>query len=298
MADLGTRWAWRWCSASRRRSTRTAARPSTAIGWPRRSCPTMARSTIRAGRPACEAASFPLTEACGPETAGPYHLLNAALLTTDSPLSRRRERGAESFVLSPLFCGSDATGWRQTARPEAGHDARLRHGDVGSGRRPALGHRGAGRHTRVARFDSTGDARVCVSAMSCVTPLDRRPPRGRRLPANLLDPGILGRAAGRADGERSLGHAGRRRRFRRSRRLRAAAPASGRHRRGRCHRGRRLHVRGARHAGGAGARRLRASRSRSTAWSVCGPAPPAIRQSGRTRWIASSIPPVDGLPAR
>ena len=52
------------------------------------------------GRPACEAASFPLAEACGPETAGPYHLLNAALLTTDSPLSRRRERGAD--VVRPV----------------------------------------------------------------------------------------------------------------------------------------------------------------------------------------------------
>ena len=65
-------------------------------------------------RPARAAASYPLASACGPDTAGPYHLLNAALLTTASRLTRRRQRGADAFVFSPLYCGSDATGWRAT----------------------------------------------------------------------------------------------------------------------------------------------------------------------------------------
>ena len=66
------------------------------------------------GRAAREAASYPLASACGPDTAGPYHLLNAALLTTASRATTRRQRGAESFVFSPLYCGSDATGWRDS----------------------------------------------------------------------------------------------------------------------------------------------------------------------------------------
>ena len=66
------------------------------------------------GRAAREAASYPLASACGPDTVGPYHLLNAALLTTASRATTRRQRGAESFVFSPLYCGSDATGWRAT----------------------------------------------------------------------------------------------------------------------------------------------------------------------------------------
>ena len=102
--------------------------------------------------------------------------------------------------------------------------------------------------------------------------------RERRLPANLLDPGISAALLGEltesarwvtlADGgdfdDLGVYELLRRR--------------AGRHRRRRRHRGRRLHVRGARHAGGAGARATSASRSRSTAWSACGPASrPAIR---------------------
>jgi len=67
------------------------------------------------GRPAKEAAGYPLAAACGSRTAGPYHLLNAALLTTASRQTSFRRRGAASFVFAPLFCGGDATGWRATA---------------------------------------------------------------------------------------------------------------------------------------------------------------------------------------
>ncbi|MEZ5830648.1 MAG: patatin-like phospholipase family protein [Dongiaceae bacterium] len=46
----------------------------------------------------------------------PYHLVNTCLVTTDSNLRRYRGRGGDNFILSPLFCGSDATGWVATAK--------------------------------------------------------------------------------------------------------------------------------------------------------------------------------------
>jgi len=47
---------------------------------------------------------------------GPYHLINANMVTEGSSIKRLRGRGGESFLLSPLYCGSEATGWRATSR--------------------------------------------------------------------------------------------------------------------------------------------------------------------------------------
>ena len=44
----------------------------------------------------------------------PYHLINTCLVTTDSNDRRFRGRGGDNFILSPLYCGSDATGWAAT----------------------------------------------------------------------------------------------------------------------------------------------------------------------------------------
>jgi hypothetical protein len=44
----------------------------------------------------------------------PYHLLNANIVLVDSAERRWRLRGGDSFVLSPLYCGSNATGWQRT----------------------------------------------------------------------------------------------------------------------------------------------------------------------------------------
>lgn len=41
----------------------------------------------------------------------PYHLINANVVLVDSRASDFRNRGGDSFVLSPLYCGSRATGW-------------------------------------------------------------------------------------------------------------------------------------------------------------------------------------------
>jgi predicted acylesterase/phospholipase RssA len=45
----------------------------------------------------------------------PYPLLNTNLILVNSPDRRRRMRGGDSFVLSPLYSGSSATGWRPTS---------------------------------------------------------------------------------------------------------------------------------------------------------------------------------------
>jgi hypothetical protein len=45
---------------------------------------------------------------------GPYHLINTALIIPDSKEPKYSGRGADSFVISPRYCGSDATKWSET----------------------------------------------------------------------------------------------------------------------------------------------------------------------------------------
>lgn len=45
----------------------------------------------------------------------PHHLISTTLITSDSNTRRYRGRGGDNFVLSPLYCGSDATGWARTS---------------------------------------------------------------------------------------------------------------------------------------------------------------------------------------
>ena len=44
----------------------------------------------------------------------PYLLINTNVVLADSSKSRYRERGGDNFVISPLYCGSEATGWRKS----------------------------------------------------------------------------------------------------------------------------------------------------------------------------------------
>ena len=48
------------------------------------------------------------------EPRGPYHLLNTNVILVSSKEWNWRTRGGDSFVLSPLLCGSNATGWCRT----------------------------------------------------------------------------------------------------------------------------------------------------------------------------------------
>ena len=52
---------------------------------------------------------------CDPDAAvGPYHIINTNLVLTKSNERTYRMRGGDSFILSPLYCGSNATGWQPT----------------------------------------------------------------------------------------------------------------------------------------------------------------------------------------
>jgi hypothetical protein len=142
------------------------------------------------GRAAREAASYPLASACGPETAGPYHLLNAALLTTASRATRRRQRGADAFVFSPLYCGSEATGWRYTQT--------WKRGTTTLACAMATSAAAIDPHTAVAGHGTTRGMLVSLLLallglrLGHVPPNPAFPPRRRRrlLPPNLLVPGI------------------------------------------------------------------------------------------------------------
>ena len=45
----------------------------------------------------------------------PYHLINTNIILTRSDRVEYSGRGGDNFIISPLFCGSDATGWRKTS---------------------------------------------------------------------------------------------------------------------------------------------------------------------------------------
>lgn len=45
---------------------------------------------------------------------GPFPLINTNLVLVNSPNAKFRNRGGDNFVLSPFFCGSNATGWVTT----------------------------------------------------------------------------------------------------------------------------------------------------------------------------------------
>ena len=53
---------------------------------------------------------------CPDDAPRPYHLINANVVLVDSKVTKYRERGGANFILSPLYCGSDATGWRDSSK--------------------------------------------------------------------------------------------------------------------------------------------------------------------------------------
>jgi len=55
-----------------------------------------------------------LSQMCGSDEHGPYHLVNCNAVLVDSEVAKYRGRGGDNFMLSPLFCGSDATNWYPT----------------------------------------------------------------------------------------------------------------------------------------------------------------------------------------
>ena len=56
-----------------------------------------------------------LADLIDPETPrGPYHIINTNVVLADSHKRVYATRGGDNFILSPLFCGSNATGWCPT----------------------------------------------------------------------------------------------------------------------------------------------------------------------------------------
>jgi hypothetical protein len=45
---------------------------------------------------------------------GPFHIINTTLNTTSSANAKMRARNGENMILTPLYCGSSATGYRRT----------------------------------------------------------------------------------------------------------------------------------------------------------------------------------------
>ena len=58
-----------------------------------------------------------LSSMCQPDkgAVGPYHIINANIVLVESYSKKFRGRGGDNFILSPQFCGSNATGWRATS---------------------------------------------------------------------------------------------------------------------------------------------------------------------------------------
>ncbi len=47
---------------------------------------------------------------------GPYHIVNTNVVLVSSEQPTYKSRGGDNFILSPLYCGSNATGWQKTER--------------------------------------------------------------------------------------------------------------------------------------------------------------------------------------
>jgi len=65
-----------------------------------------------------EANAKRLHEMCGnkenTEYSGPYHIINTNVVLASAKRAKFRGRGGDNFIMSPAYCGSNATGWRKT----------------------------------------------------------------------------------------------------------------------------------------------------------------------------------------
>ena len=57
-----------------------------------------------------------LIDPADPRPRGPYHIINTNVVLADSHKRVYATRGGDNFILSPLFCGSNATGWCPTKK--------------------------------------------------------------------------------------------------------------------------------------------------------------------------------------
>ncbi|MFA6901722.1 MAG: hypothetical protein WC236_01430 [Gallionellaceae bacterium] len=55
-----------------------------------------------------------LNEKGGAGELGPYHIINTNIVLVSSAIPKFRGRGGDNFILTPKYCGSNATGWCET----------------------------------------------------------------------------------------------------------------------------------------------------------------------------------------
>ncbi|MCU0432204.1 MAG: hypothetical protein MUC87_01970 [Bacteroidia bacterium] len=56
-----------------------------------------------------------IEDMCKGDNKRPYHIINTNLILANSQKVKYRSRGGDNFILSPLYCGSGATGWCKTS---------------------------------------------------------------------------------------------------------------------------------------------------------------------------------------
>ncbi len=64
--------------------------------------------------PATEADSALVKDMCDEFNPRPYHIINTNVILSNSPKVDYSGRGGDNFIISPLYCGCDATGWKLT----------------------------------------------------------------------------------------------------------------------------------------------------------------------------------------
>ena len=76
--------------------------------------PNKAAVETNAWQPATEADGALMENMCDKHNPKPYHIVNTNVILANSPKVDFSGRGGDNFIISPLYCGSDATGWKQT----------------------------------------------------------------------------------------------------------------------------------------------------------------------------------------
>ncbi len=127
----------------------------------------------------------------------PYHLINTNLVLSDSPVTKYRGRGGDSFLISPLMCGSDATGWRRTENYSPGS------GLHGISLATAMAISGAAVNPNAGLSGEGPTANRFVSILLAILNLrlgfwlsNPAPGRKLKLPPNFLFPGLMGGVLG------------------------------------------------------------------------------------------------------
>lgn len=63
---------------------------------------------------ATEANNAVMADMCPADRPKPYHIVNTNVILANAKKVEYSGRGGDNFIISPLYCGSDATGWRTT----------------------------------------------------------------------------------------------------------------------------------------------------------------------------------------